>query len=691
MTLFHLMKRVLKRFQMLFLGAAVTIAIALILILFLRDHINAFSNYLVRDDVSRVEQGLTTDTQYAYAEIMRMSEEPEIVNDIEERDLFKLLPALADAEKNREINFSIAVDKKGIVLARTQDYSRLGEYIFETTSWGNVVSQGGGVVSIEREGLGTLSLIAGYPVGPESSPVGALFGGYSIDDNYAKRIKEKYAKDKDEEVAFYSTEDGVVGSSFVDAKTKTLLSTYFNTGSDWIQSGRSDREVIMQGKRYFVKNIPLKGLERSEGGVLIFSPINVGIENLILGLLAVIVFLIGMLILSEKDQRMTHRFVLVLLLASIIVLLGVTSLGKLVHDVYPIQIEKTPYKIYNSTLSLEPSSGILSKEFEQHIAIKVSSGGEAINAAQVVLTYDPRIMRVVDLITTNSFCDAGMFLETKIDNVHGEVHITCTLPSPGFSKNNGILAELTIQPLLEGSMTLDFAKETEILANDGLGTNVLRSAMGGSYRIGESDSDTKVVSQVLPFSPTHPNSARWYNRKDLRFIWQRQPGTTYRYSLDHNATSTALTLATTSGSVSFPNTEEGIYYFHIAKEEGNKLGKITTSKVSIDTTPPQTPIIKASATRVAGGDVVRLAFESSDQGSGLQRNYYVRFDNGVFLPVASTLSIVFPIGTHTVTLRAFDQAGNYSDGTITIEAVNPVSMGAVLWGAMGREDPIVSQ
>jgi hypothetical protein len=88
----------------------------------------------------------------------------------------------------------------------------------------------------------------------------------------------------------------------------------------------------------------------------------------------------------------------------------------------------------------------------------------------------------------------------------------------------------------------------------------------------------------------------------------------------------------------------------------------------IDMTPPDAPKILTSETDVPAGQVVRVEFSSKDGLSGLQKNFYVKFNGGLFLPVSSPLIIAYPKGHHTIIVRAFDIAGNYSDGSIPINA-----------------------
>jgi hypothetical protein len=409
--------------------------------------------------------------------------------------------------------------------------------------------------------------------------------------------------------------------------------------------------------------------------MLILYPAGYTVQAAIFSLIVALIFALIVFYFHTRGATKKRRVIerIILIICSLIVLAAAFSIDRSLLYNHSLSIQKPPYTIYNSTLILDPSFAVWSRSSEQRVAIDVLTGGEAINAVQIDLTYDPARIRVADIITADSFCAPEMFLEKSIDNERGEVRVVCGLPSPGFSGLSGNVVTLGLQPLKEGDMTLHFSTDTQILANDGLGTDVLRLATDGSYRVIDRSVIYNSTSSIPVFSPTYPNSARWYNEPSGLFTWITSNGYHYLYSLDNVPTVSVLAGASTTSadSVSFSGLTDGIYYFHIAPVKNGINSAVSNYKVMIDTTPPLQPTIKASETTVSEGEVIRLAFESQDNSSGLQGNYYVRFDDSVFLPAASPLSISLPIGTHIITVRAFDRAGNFADGNIKIEVTKP--------------------
>ena len=295
----------------------------------------------------------------------------------------------------------------------------------------------------------------------------------------------------------------------------------------------------------------------------------------------------------------------------------------------------------------------------------MNSGGESINAVEAIVHFDPTSVSVVEVDTTRSFCDPGMFLEKSIDEQAGVVRVTCVVPSPGFSESSGIVAELLVQAVRDGAFTLTYDGETKVLAHDGLGTNVLRLAENGSY---QAITDFITNSQAFVFSITHPNQARWYHNPNIHIAWLANPGFSYRYAVDQLADTVTLNSTSTTNTYDFSVNKSGTYYFHIQPLKVGKQGVITHYPIHVDIDPPDKPKILASARTVKSGDVVRLNFSSHDSLSGLQKTFYVKIGDSLLLPATAPLFIpLVEKGPIIIVVRAFDQAGNFGDSAIKIE------------------------
>jgi hypothetical protein len=110
-----------------------------------------------------------------------------------------------------------------------------------------------------------------------------------------------------------------------------------------------------------------------------------------------------------------------------------------------------------------------------------------------------------------------------------------------------------------------------------------------------------------------------------------------------------------------------VYYFHLSRVEKGKIQPAVQYKVNVDTTPPVDITIRSSDSSVNVGDLLRLKLSASDTGSGLQKNYYLSINNGLFFPTQESVYVPFQsTGINTLVARAYDKAGNYGDAQIQI-------------------------
>jgi hypothetical protein len=141
-------------------------------------------------------------------------------------------------------------------------------------------------------------------------------------------------------------------------------------------------------------------------------------------------------------------------------------------------------------------------------------------------------------------------------------------------------------------------------------------------------------------------------------LWQGKPDEVYAYAFDtqpNTIPSNDKTLREWKIDIAMPG--DGIFYFHLKSSSG----EVSHYRIQVDRTPPTILAMRLSAEKIYVGDVARLSFDAEDAASGVQRNYYVDLGNHLFLPVGAELYIPFiHSGEQPVTLRVYDDAGNYS-------------------------------
>ncbi len=289
------------------------------------------------------------------------------------------------------------------------------------------------------------------------------------------------------------------------------------------------------------------------------------------------------------------------------------------------------------------------------MSVILDSGGEAINAMRLVLSYNPNELKVQSVDMDRSICEH--FILSEHNSVSGKIVMECIIPNPGFKRNGGIVTDLFFKPLPGVKQSsIHFLEDSEVLANDGLATNVLRMAVDSTIRFEDSILIGEQKSLTL-FSSTHPNPERWYSKKTVSLSWAPNIEAKLlaeKASHDMNS-ATAPPLQTTVQS-------DGIHHFTI--EGRNQAGELMRGQVTarIDTMPPEELTLSASETKIKPGGLVRFEAKGKDFLSGLQRVFYLKINDEIFFPIGDQIHIPFPqAGTYTITLRAYDRAGNYRD------------------------------
>jgi hypothetical protein len=665
------------------LYAVVCIVVAASLMTYSGNIRTRFLNRLSHSETLSLLSYLDQEKKHALDEVTRIGNRPDLKKYLAE-DAGAPIDDILERERTATGLAAIAVtDEDGLILTRTASAANLGNNNFLTSPIGRIVSKGSSA-TIFSEGIRfPLTIAAGTFLRNDSAaPIGAIFGGYWFDNGYATNFKKKYLTGG-REIIFYSREEGVTGSSIENLEERKLFREYLSHGSVYLQEGKTNSLIHLGDRDYLVSNIIFDNQYKLFGGALLLTPLPLSIfsRSILAGLAITFIFLVGSLLIERLSLRkfFSHRK------RTLQVLMGVCSLFVFVSMFYTNYvtgykfieyIEKSPLSIYNSTLKIQPQSGVFAKGYEQQLSIIVQAGGESINSVSAVLHFNPEVLQVKNISINRSICPADTFLEKDIDNQEGSVHIVCVIPGAGFSDLRGVVADVTIMPIAMGDAALTFDEGTEVLAQDGLGTNVLRSTTGGFYRVFPKENFSAPFSStlsVIPFSETHENSSRWYNSKNILINWQKVEGADeYIYELSEDDTPTIENpISTTNTSISLTAPHDGIFYFKLAAKKGDVTTETSSFTIKIDTTPPSLPVIRASSISIGKGDVVRFELSSDDDMSGLQPSFYVKIDNNLRLPTFSKLFIPFDTaGNHTVNVRVFDQAENYSDSEINIKVSN---------------------
>ena len=342
----------------------------------------------------------------------------------------------------------------------------------------------------------------------------------------------------------------------------------------------------------------------------------------------------------------------------------------------------SPVRANSGSLFLSPlsESFVVGDTFQ--VQVKVDTADIPINAARVSIYFPQDKLEVLNISKEDSIFTLWP-QEPIFSNASGKISLSGGLPHPGFNWEGNIVT-INFKTRQKGIVNLSFG-DSNVLADDGRGTDILVFIKEAKYYIKETTKDQESKSQalieevLLPqiFSPTNPQENQWYNNESPRFQWELNPEITgVSFILDKNPET--IPDERSEGreqSKTYENVEDGIWYFHLRLLNETGWGPASHYKVQIDTKPPYPFEIIIDNKGDPTNPNPNLYFETTDDTSGIQY-YKFRVDDQDFLNLMLaqvnplSLSNLSP-GNHYVLIRASDKAGNNVE-TKTVIDVEPI-------------------
>ncbi len=584
---------------------------------------------------------------------------PDLVSALEDNNVEQLSTLIISEGAKRDIEQITVTNVEGVVIADSYDQSRVGGNIYLSSPEGRQLLDGQQSTMIGASSFDPkqMHMTTSRLVSAGDQIIGGIIIRKDINNRYARAIKAQFPN-LNPEIFFYTKADGITADTINSHAIQPLILTYFHTTSDWISQGKSDEYLSIDGHGYFLVNNLFDQSDQSGSGMIVFIPLKTMIVvDSILSL--AICLAIGLItILRQRELRKKKTFAQqAMVICVMLAMMSMVLVFRYLIEIDTTTIQRASYEIYNATMRLQPEANVFDVAAEQTIRLKVDTGGEVINTVGAVVGYNPDLIEVKEIRTDHSLCT--FFAEKKIDQDQGLVTVSCGLPTPGFTGQGGTIAELVIQPKQTGQFWLRYQEDSVVLANDGLGTDVLRKVTNGSYLAEDFDTITDPANQqVIVYSASHPNSERWYRQNKVKMVWQSIPGKRYVYTFSQNPAAVPST-PISNYKVTVPASGDGEYYFNIATIDGGVLGPVSSYRVRIDTTPPENIQLKTSSNTIMAGEAVHLEFAAEDITSGVQKKYYVSVDGKIFLPTRSSVTIPFlERGQYKITVQVFDKADN---------------------------------
>lgn len=306
--------------------------------------------------------------------------------------------------------------------------------------------------------------------------------------------------------------------------------------------------------------------------------------------------------------------------------------------------------------------------------IQASSANQALNAISGTLTFPPDLLQVISVEKTNSILSLWI-AEPTFSNADGTISFSGIVPNPGYIGSSGRVFSVQFRAKREGVATIVFSPSSQVLANDGSGTDILSGTQSALVTVAQPEPAKATQSQQAPVaslntdlaphitSSTHPDETRWYTSTHASFDWTNAQGVSaVRLGYDKNAEGKPGVVYTDPISHKELDLADGIWYFHAQEKGVSGWGPTSTFKVQIDTVPPLSFILKnLTGTSTESGNPTIFQFTTTDDLSGID-HYQLTLD-GKESAISTDegnkpYGVLADAGAHVVIVKAFDKAGN---------------------------------
>ncbi len=329
-----------------------------------------------------------------------------------------------------------------------------------------------------------------------------------------------------------------------------------------------------------------------------------------------------------------------------------------------------------ANFSISPSSGTYTIGSTFDVSVLVDTKGQEINALQMQLSFPADKLQLVSPSAGSSIIEIYT-TPPRFNNNTGTVEIIGGIPN-GINVSSGLVSKLTFRVKSVGQASLRFTGESQVLLNDGRGTNVLENTFGATYRLELPPQQGPIV-----ISDTHPSQDEWYQDANVNLQWDvgLPPAENYSYTISSNPED--IPDDTPEGSATSTNYKQvpsGINYFHIKAFRDGRWGGVSHYSIKIDNQPPAEFVIAVLPSSRTNVTNPIFEFQTTDSLSGLD-HYEIKIiplrvegrknaelGEQLFEETNSPYKNAdLTFGSYDVIVRAYDQAGNIRESTRNIE------------------------
>lgn len=349
-----------------------------------------------------------------------------------------------------------------------------------------------------------------------------------------------------------------------------------------------------------------------------------------------------------------------------------------------------------ASVYLSPAQGTFELGGTFDVSIFINSGGLNIEAVRVDLSFPADMVQIVDPTGGNSFI-SSWDVPPEYSNQDGTLSLEGSLLSPGINTEAGLVTAITFRARAPGEALISILDSSKVIANNGKEVDIPTSLGHGIYDIVYPRSECPII-----FSDTHQDQNRWYPNNTPKLSWRvkstilgeaiseeelnlilGEESIVYSWNLDHIPFGIPDNIAEGSEiAASYEYIENGVWYFHVKAQVEGVWSKTGHYVIRADVDPPSSfkPEIESSS----GEESVRplISFATTDMHSGID-HYEVRVES-VNNPSEKSVSFIeasspwqgplLSKGLYMVIVRAYDKAGNWTDGVTEFEIGNGLSV-----------------
>lgn len=198
-------------------------------------------------------------------------------------------------------------------------------------------------------------------------------------------------------------------------------------------------------------------------------------------------------------SRQTIAFVTFLIVVTIVLLgLAVYTQKPGAPTPTPTVQRPTSPSYAHTSLKLTPPVNTPALPNSYTTDVTIATGGDKVTAAQLELSYDPKVLTNVQ-IKPGTFIKNPVVLLKKVDQANGRISLAIGIPlGQNGPTGTGTVATITFDevPTATGSTILDFLPKTAVTA-EGIAQSVLKSSTGSLFFVNQNESPTPVAT-IIP-------------------------------------------------------------------------------------------------------------------------------------------------------------------------------------------------